>query len=131
MEDNTIDQIDLNTDAGREKLTLLFRYAQIGRCVNSVTHDVNNYLGAIMAYAELIGLDAQLPDDSQRMIGEIVSAVRKSSDLINNLTDDTENKLRYLRGLIRDLEDRLNQEERDRTSADTSLEDRIADLENA
>lgn len=79
--------VDLNSEEGRDKLARLFRYAEIGRCINSVTHDVNNYLGAIMAYAELVGLEQGMPSESHRMINEIINAVRRSSDLLNNLTD--------------------------------------------
>ncbi|MCC6488553.1 MAG: HAMP domain-containing histidine kinase [Candidatus Hydrogenedentes bacterium] len=80
-------EVDLQASAMGEKLTKLYRYAQIGRCVSSVTHDVNNYLGAIMAYAELVGMDPALGSESNRMLSEIIGAVRKSSTLINNLTD--------------------------------------------
>jgi signal transduction histidine kinase len=55
--------------------------------VNSVTHDVNNMLGAIMAYAELVELTATLSDDEKRMMGEITGAVQKASALVGNLTD--------------------------------------------
>ena len=48
---------------------------------------------------------------------------------ITSLTESTEDKLGYLRKLIRDLEDRANQEESDRTGADSVLEDRIGRLE--
>lgn len=78
---------DLGAEDRQQRLSRLFRYAQVGRCVNSVTHDVNNYLGAIMAYAELVGLDAGLADDSRRMLNEVVGAVKKSSDLVTALTD--------------------------------------------
>lgn len=64
----------------------LFRDAQVGRCVNSVTHDVNNYLGAIMAYAELVQLENELDEESTRMMDDIVGAVRKSADLLEVLT---------------------------------------------
>ena len=64
----------------------LFRDAQVGRCVNSVTHDVNNYLGAIMAYAELVELENELNEESTRMMADIVAAVRKSADLLEVLT---------------------------------------------
>ena len=67
-------------------LHALFRDAQVGRCVNSVTHDVNNYLGAIMAYAELVELESELNEEAKRMMGEIVAAVRKSADLLEVLT---------------------------------------------
>lgn len=75
------------SDDMNERVTRAFRYAQVGRCVSSVTHDINNYLGAIMAYAELCGMDAQISDDSKRMLGEMLKAVRKCADLVGNLTD--------------------------------------------
>ena len=78
---------DLNLSDVRDTVTRLFRYGQVGRCVSSVTHDVNNYLGAIMAYAELVGLEEALSEDARRMLGEIVSAVRQASGLVNTLTD--------------------------------------------
>ena len=38
----------------------LFRASQVGSCVSSVTHDVNNYLGAILAYADLLGMSGNV-----------------------------------------------------------------------
>lgn len=77
-----------NADSADEiqRLTRLFRYAQVGRCVSSVTHDVNNLLGAISAYAELVNLDENLGSESRRMLREIVSGVTRCSDLIGALT---------------------------------------------
>ncbi len=74
-------------DETREKLARLYRYAQVGHCVSSVTHDVNNFLGAILAYAELVGLEKNQTPEALRMLGEVMSAVRKSSRLISSLTD--------------------------------------------
>ena len=79
--------VEVEADSTRERYIRMYRYAQIGRCVSSVTHDVNNYLGAIMAYAELVGMDGSLSAESKRMLSEIIGAVRKSSSLVNNLTD--------------------------------------------
>src|SRR5690606_21030252 len=47
----------------------------------------NNYLGAIMAYAELAGMDKGISADTARMLGEVVNAVKKSSGLVASLTD--------------------------------------------
>jgi signal transduction histidine kinase len=76
----------LGQDEVKKRILRLFRYGQIGRCVNSVTHDLNNYLGAIMAYAELVGLELPNEGNAYRMLSEIIKAVRRSSDLVNNLT---------------------------------------------
>lgn len=70
----------------RARLPLFFRSGQVGRCVSSVTHDVNNYLGAILAYAELMQQDPELKDDPRRMLGNIVKSVQKCSDLLSTLT---------------------------------------------
>ena len=36
------------------RLSRVYRYAQLGRCVNGVTHELNNHHGAVLAYAELV-----------------------------------------------------------------------------
>lgn len=80
-------QPDFSTQEGCLRLARLYRYAQVGGCVSSVTHDVNNLLGAILAYTELIGLEGGLSSEANRMLGEIMEAVRRASVLVNNLTD--------------------------------------------
>lgn len=56
-----------------------------GQYVNSATHDLNNVLGAIMAYADLIRMDSKNPETT-RMAGEIVSASEKGAKLLEALT---------------------------------------------
>jgi two-component system C4-dicarboxylate transport sensor histidine kinase DctB len=51
-----------------------------------VTHDLNNYLGAIMAYAELVALEGPDSKESIHMLQEIVQGVLKCSSLVNDLT---------------------------------------------
>lgn len=63
----------------------LIRDAQKGRNINNVTHDVNNLLGAIMAYAELIQMDTTDPE-MNRMIEEILGAVEKGAEILSALT---------------------------------------------
>ena len=62
------------------------RYAQIARTADSVTHDVNNLLGAGSAYAELIGLDAGISDEHRRMLNEIVTSLSRCGSLVASLT---------------------------------------------
>ncbi len=69
-----------------ERFGALFRYAQVGRCVNGVTHDINNILGVIMANAELMGLEAKLDDRTRSMLEEVVNGVLRCTDLIGTLT---------------------------------------------
>lgn len=77
----------LTDDEMGHKLARLYRYAQVGHCVSSVTHDVNNFLGAIMAYAELVKMEENQSPEAERMLAEIMEAVRRSTRLICSLTD--------------------------------------------
>jgi C4-dicarboxylate-specific signal transduction histidine kinase len=77
---------EMMNEEWRSRLAFLFRRAQVGLAVNGVAHDVNNYLGAMLAYAELIELDEELGDESRRMAGEIIESVRKCGNLISVLT---------------------------------------------
>ncbi len=76
----------MESDEDLTRLIHLYRYAQVGLCVNGVTHDINNLLGAAMAFAELASLDPNLSPDSLRMMGQIVDGVGKCSALIKSLT---------------------------------------------
>jgi len=70
----------------RGRLSPLYRAGQVGGCVSSVAHDVNNYLGAILAYAELIQQGASLTDETRRMMGNVIKSVQKCSTLVSTLT---------------------------------------------
>lgn len=70
-----------------EKLQELLQFFKVGRCVNGVAHDVNNCLGAILAYAELTSLDPHLEAEPRRMVGKILDAVERASALVTELTN--------------------------------------------
>lgn len=78
--------LDLASDTGQDRLNNVFRYAQVGRCVNGVAHDVNNYLGAALAYVELLQMDTELSGQQQTMIDKVNGAFEKCSKLISSLT---------------------------------------------
>lgn len=80
------DLVENGVMTSRENFSRVLKYAQAGRFISSVTHDVNNFLGAIMAYAELIEMDSKLSDDSKRMLGEVREAVLKSTNLLGTLS---------------------------------------------
>lgn len=82
----TVDAFDPDSEQGRARLVAIHRYAQVGKCVNGVTHDINNLLGAAMAYAELASFDERLSPDTSRMLGQIVDGITKCSQLISSLT---------------------------------------------
>ena len=78
--------MDLQSDEIRERIMRVFRAGQVGSCVSSVTHDINNYLGAIIAYTDLLGMAAGVSAESQRMLGQIAGASQKCSTLVTSLT---------------------------------------------
>ena len=78
-------QIETKGEGGRKRCETLFRYAEAGRCVSGVVHDINNYLGAIMAYADLVGLEEGLGEEPQRMLGDIHAAVERCTELLSCL----------------------------------------------
>lgn len=69
-----------------ERIISASRYGTVGRLADSVTHDLNNVLGASVAYAELISLEAGLGPESRRMLSEIVSSLLRGSELMASLT---------------------------------------------
>jgi len=75
-----------------KRLERLHRFATAGLCINSVIHDTNNYLGAIMAYAELLQMDSSPDGENYRMLGKIIECVQSCSALINGLSTITQNK---------------------------------------
>jgi len=81
-----LEGFNLESEDDLARLTHLHRYSQVGLCVNGVTHDINNLLGAAMAYAELAGLDPNISPESARMMGQIVDGVGRCSVLIKSLT---------------------------------------------
>lgn len=81
-----MDSFDPDSEQGKSRLVQLHRYAQVGKCVSGVTHDINNLLGAAMAYAELASFDEHISPDTNRMLGQIVDGITKCSHLISSLT---------------------------------------------
>lgn len=69
----------------------IHRYALAGRTAHNVTHDVNNFLGAILAYSELVDLDPGVGAESKRMLSEITKAVQKSTGLLRTIAQITKN----------------------------------------
>ena len=72
-------------DLPDDLLEVLLHRAHTGQYINSVAHDLNNLIGAAMAYAELVEMDSTDPE-VKRMVGEIISASEKSAELLNAIT---------------------------------------------
>ena len=81
------DLVRLDANEVCDRLAEDYRYSQIGRCVCGVAHDMNNLLGAVLANAELAGMDSAIGPDTQRMLGQILLAVDRSTALLETLTD--------------------------------------------
>lgn len=80
------DAADFRPEDSIERLECLFRHAQTGTCVNGVAHDLNNHLGAVLAYAELVSLSKSLSPDDRNKLTEIIGAVGKCAALVSALT---------------------------------------------
>ncbi len=78
--------VDPESEAFWTHLVNVYRFAQVGRAVNGVTHDVNNHLGAVLAYSELVALEDQIDDDGRHMLGEVVNGIKRASRLMSILT---------------------------------------------
>jgi C4-dicarboxylate-specific signal transduction histidine kinase len=65
---------------------LLENWTHAGRVIRSVAHDINNHLGAILAYAQLIAAAPETRADARRMATEISIAARDSSVQLETLT---------------------------------------------
>lgn len=74
-----------NLDEIKQKIEKLHRFLTAGLCISGVTHEVNNHLGAIMAYAEMLQLETSPGEESNRMLGKIIESVKLCSHLINGL----------------------------------------------
>lgn len=68
------------------RLVSTARYALVGRLANSVTHDINNVIGAGVAYAELVSHDKGISADSRRMLGEVINSLMRGSAMMTGLT---------------------------------------------
>ncbi len=86
QDENELGNVRLQDPSVRLRLEELFRFAQVGDHVNGVTHDINNFLGAMMAYTELVGMDEGLSDQSRKMMENVMTSVRRSSQLLGQLT---------------------------------------------
>ncbi len=79
--------MDIDSPERREALYRIFRDHQVGLCVNSTAHDINNLLGAILSYAELVELTDDLPCETVHMAGQIGVAARRCAALVQFLSD--------------------------------------------
>lgn len=81
-----LQKVNLNTPDGMSRLAAMYRYAQVGRCVNGVAHDINNLLGAVLAYTELVQMEPGLTENGQRMLENVLEAAEKCAALVSALT---------------------------------------------
>ncbi|MCX8065528.1 MAG: HAMP domain-containing histidine kinase [Candidatus Hydrogenedentes bacterium] len=75
----------LNLEEIKEAVEKIHRFATAGTCISSVTHEMNNHLGAIMAYAEMLQLETSPGEEAHRVLEKIIESVNLCSHLINGL----------------------------------------------
>ena len=73
-----------------EQRSGMLRYLQAGQRVRSVVHDLNNHLGAILSYAELVQMEAELNDEQKRYFRKLTHAIQQSTELANSFADLTQ-----------------------------------------
>lgn len=71
---------------GTSNLDELFRMAQVGKCMDGVAHDLNNYIGSVLAYNELISTEDGVDPELRRMLNECAGALRKATQLVATMT---------------------------------------------
>lgn len=59
------------------------RRLMTGSCVRPLVHEVNNLLGAAMAYTELAQMDVEGSPKTKRQLGEAMGALQRCSQLVN------------------------------------------------
>lgn len=79
--------VELSNHEIRERLRQGFPRLQAGRSINGVAHDLNNLLGIILANAELLDVEADLPERARANLEELIESVRTSSALIDALLE--------------------------------------------
>ncbi|HEV8548897.1 MAG TPA: PAS domain S-box protein, partial [Polyangiaceae bacterium] len=57
----------------------------LGTLAGGIAHDFNNILGAILAYAELIKMDAHLPQQVESYVVELRKAGERAKDLVQQI----------------------------------------------
>jgi PAS domain S-box-containing protein len=79
----------LKIERAHAELEAQLRQAQkmeaLGTLAGGIAHDFNNILGAIMAYSELIKLDAHLPEQVQSYVVELRRAGERAKDLVQQI----------------------------------------------
>ena len=67
-------------------------YLDAARRIEGAIHDVNNRLGAIMGFAELIAIEGEDSTEIQSRVRDILECVEKSSTLLDTLADIVDDK---------------------------------------
>ncbi len=80
-----LNHFDLGDPDGLDRFAALFRYAEVGRCVNAAAHEINNHLTAMMAYADLVQMDSGIADEARQMVERVIDAAEKCSELVSCL----------------------------------------------
>lgn len=61
------------------------RTRQAGRCASGVSHELNNLLGAIVSYSELLRVEESLTEEGRRRVSEIIAATEEAASYTESL----------------------------------------------
>lgn len=85
-----------NIDWLNERIEQLHRFATAGLCISSIVHEINNYLGVMMAYSELLQLDTVPGSEEYETLSKVIEHVKKTSHLLNALITVSRMKDTYI-----------------------------------
>jgi PAS domain S-box-containing protein len=79
----------IDAEQAQAELESQLRQAQkleaLGQLAGGIAHDFNNILTAIMAYAELAGMDADDPDEVRQHLDQVQKASARARDLVRRI----------------------------------------------
>lgn len=78
-------QAEDEQDVLQKQLRHADRLATIGQLAAGVAHELNEPLGTVLGYAQLVKKNPQLPDQTERDINKIIGAALQARDVIKKL----------------------------------------------
>lgn len=70
----------------QQKLSEARQAAAIGAITEGIAHNLNNLMGVVVGYLDLLKVDTQLPENAARRVGLIDVAVQKMVKIVKTLT---------------------------------------------
>ena len=76
-------------EASQNELIKSDRMITLGSMVAGVAHEINNPLGGLLSYTQLLLMDTQNTDPMYADLKSIEAAIKKCAEIVNNLLVNT------------------------------------------